>query len=79
MQLSDCVIGAGSVVARGAQIRNSLLLPGAVLEEHVTCDSSIIGQDARIGRDATCENLTVIGREAVIAAGEHLDSARVPV
>lgn len=77
--LEDAVLSAGATVAAGARITNSLVLSGAVIGRDAVIEDSIVGPRARIGDEAVLRAATVIGAGAVVAPGEYLDSARLPV
>ena len=72
--IENSVIGAGAHVGR-ADVRNSVLLPGAVVEDDaVVTDSLVMG---RVGAGAVMHD-SVLGADAVVAPGEHLSSERRP-
>ena len=68
------VIGAHASVA-AATVRNSVLLPGAVVEAGaVVTDSVLMG---RVGANAVVHE-SVLGADGVVAPGEHLSGERRP-
>lgn len=72
------VIGRGASVAAGAIVVDSVLLAGARVAARARVERSIIGEHASLGEAATVSNVSVVGEGAEIAAGAHLDAARVP-
>lgn len=72
--IEHSVIGAHTSVA-AATIRNSVLLPGAVVEAGaVVTDSVLMG---RVGANAVVHE-SVLGADGVVAPGEHLSGERRP-
>jgi len=68
------VIGPHTTVG-AAEIRNSVLLPGAVVEDGaVVTDSVVMG---RVGTGAQVHN-SVLGADGVVAPGEHVSGERRP-
>ncbi len=76
--VSDSVIGAGAVIEAGAEVRNSVLLPGVRVAAQATVDGSIIGPRAVIGQRCSIHSLSVIGADVVTASGTVIDGERVP-
>ena len=72
------VVGAGVRIGAEVEVTESVVLPGAVLEDGVRVHRSIVGPDARIGAGAELRDLTVIGAGAVVEPGARLTSERVP-
>ncbi len=76
--IDHSIIMAGAVVGAGAVVRDAAVLPGAILEPGASVIGSIVGPRATVGAGATLEGMTVIGHDESVAAGAHLDGARVP-
>jgi mannose-1-phosphate guanylyltransferase len=76
--VSLSVIGPGAVVAGGARLKGSVLLPGARVERDAVVIDSILGENAVVEAGASVTGGSVIGDDTTIAAGSHLDDARVP-
>ena len=78
--LKNSVLSHSCIVGRNAKIENSIVMPGAVIEDGAEIRYSIIGQNAKIGRDAKigeaqsgpAQNgeweITLIGPDTKIAA-----------
>ena len=62
----DCRIGDK------VTIENSVLLPGATVEEGATVRDSIVGPGATVGRGATLEATCVIGGDVTVPGGSIL-------
>jgi mannose-1-phosphate guanylyltransferase len=76
--VSDSVVGAGAVIHHGVVIERSVLLPGAQVHEGAQILDSIVGARAEVGAGASLRNLTVLGNDVSVTAGEHLDGAKRP-
>jgi mannose-1-phosphate guanylyltransferase len=70
------VLGPGVQVGDGAEVEDSVLLAGAVVEEAARVRDSIVGPGARIGRGATLAG-AVLAEGAVIRPGATAEGARV--
>ncbi len=77
--LEESVLAARVQVAAGARISHSLVLGGAAIGPDAVVEDSIVGPGASIGAKAVLRAATVIGAGAIVAGGEYLDSARLPV
>lgn len=78
------VLFAGVYVASGAEVKDSIIMPGAVIEEGAKVQYAIIGENAVVGKNAvigerpeSMENLddwgvAVVGPGCRIAAGEKV-------
>lgn len=66
------IISAGSRVARGATVEDSVLLAGSSVGEAATVTGSILGERAEIGPGATVGSGSVLGEGAAVAAGTSL-------
>jgi mannose-1-phosphate guanylyltransferase len=71
------VVGQGGVVASGAKVVGSVLLPGVVLGEGAHVEASAIGRDAVIGAGARLVGC-VVGDGVSVPPGVVLEGARVP-
>jgi mannose-1-phosphate guanylyltransferase len=72
------VIGAGARVCPGAVVRDSVLLPGAVVGPRALIERSLVGARATVGAGALVQDLTVLGDGVTIDDGASLSGARVP-
>jgi len=72
------VLGARVHVAAGADVRASVLLPGARVGRGAVVVNSVLGPDADVGPGAVLDDV-VLGSGAVVEAGERLSKARRPV
>ncbi len=70
------VIGAGTVVARGARVTSSVLWDGVHVGANAVVRGSTVATGARIGAGATVEN-AVIAHDAVVPAGAAVRGASV--
>jgi ADP-glucose pyrophosphorylase len=55
-----------------------VLLRGVRVGQDAIIDSSIIGHDAMIGREASIAQMSIVGDGAEIAVGSKLAASRVP-
>jgi mannose-1-phosphate guanylyltransferase len=76
--VSASVLGARSVVDRGAFVEESVLLPGARVGAGARVAGSILGRDCVVAEGCELSAVTVVGDEAVVPAGARLTDARVP-
>jgi mannose-1-phosphate guanylyltransferase len=72
------VLGAGVVVGPGARVRDSVLFPGATVAAGASVTGSVLGAGASVAEGASVADLSVIGDDAAVAAGEALTAARRP-
>lgn len=72
------VLGAGVVVGPGASVRDSVLFPGATVAAGASVTGSVLGAGASVAEGASVADLSVIGDDAAVAAGESLTAARRP-
>jgi mannose-1-phosphate guanylyltransferase len=72
------VLGAGAVVGPGASVRDSVLFPGATVAAGASVTGSVLGAGASVAEGASVTDLSVIGDDAAVAAGESLTAARRP-
>jgi mannose-1-phosphate guanylyltransferase len=71
------VLGDGVTIGDGATIDRSVLFAGASVGPGAEVRSSILGRGARVEAGAAVTEFSVVGDEAVVAAGSHLSGARV--
>ena len=76
-QLSDTMIDARVHVEEGAVVRDSVLLPGAIVERDAIVEGSILGGGSRIGSGAVIHPTSVIGFGVQVAPNSELADARV--
>lgn len=76
--ITHSVIMPGARVEAGAEVRDSVVLPGAVIGERAMVIQSVVGPGAIVGERARLDDLSVLGTDAVVAAGAELHGARVP-
>jgi mannose-1-phosphate guanylyltransferase len=69
-------VGSGARIGSEAQVDDSVLHPGAVVEDGARVVHSIMGTGARIGRGATLSD-AVLGEGSSVPAGGRLAGARV--
>ncbi len=77
--VEHAVIGSGARVAKGAEVRDSVLLPGAVVHANAVVDGSIVGEAAVVGEGARLTGLTVVGGGVEVDPEARLYGVRVPV
>jgi mannose-1-phosphate guanylyltransferase len=75
--IRNSVIGAGVVVGESSIVDQSVIDEGATIGTSATITDSMVGQRASVGDGAVLRELTVVGDEAIVAANEVLDSAKV--
>jgi mannose-1-phosphate guanylyltransferase len=69
-------VGAGAVVAAGARVDDSVIHPGARVDEEARLVASIVGPGAHVGAEATLMGC-VLGEGSSVPEGIALDGARV--
>ena len=72
------VVGAGASVGDHAEVEDSVLLAGCVVENGARVRRSILGPRSRVGREATVEG-AVLAEGASVRPGTATEGARVPV
>jgi len=72
------VIGPRASVDAGAHVSGSVVMAGARVGTNARGRDSIIGPGADIGVGASVENLSIIGDNVSVAAGEIARAARLP-
>lgn len=72
------VIGPGAVVAEAAVVRDSVVMAGARVGAGAVVEGSLLGPGATVGARAAVRAGSVVGDDAVVAAGETLCGGRVP-
>jgi len=70
-------VGSGARIGPEAQVDDSVLHPGAIVEEGARVVRSIVGAGARIGQGATLSE-SVLGEGSSVPAGQTLEGGRVP-
>lgn len=70
------VVGAGARVGADARLEDSVLHPGALVEEGARVAGSILGPSSRVGAHATVRG-SVLAEGASVPAGANLDGERV--
>lgn len=70
------VVGARSAIGADAEVEDSVLLAGAVVEERAKVRDSILGPDSRVGADAVVQG-AVLAQGAAISPGASTEGARV--
>jgi mannose-1-phosphate guanylyltransferase len=70
-------VGAGASVGAGAQIDDSVLLPGSTVGEGARVVRSVLGPAARVGSGATLTD-SVLGEGSSVPDGMALRGARIP-
>lgn len=76
--VSRSVLGAGVRVEPGAHVHESVVFAGAVVESGASVVRSLIGERAVVGAGASLSGLCVIGNDARVDAGAHLEGVRIP-
>jgi mannose-1-phosphate guanylyltransferase len=71
----ESVVGAGCAVGAGAVLERSVLLPGAVVGAGARVVASVVM--GTVGEGASLQAV-VLGSEALVADGEHLNDCRRP-
>jgi ADP-glucose pyrophosphorylase len=74
----NSVLGARSVVDRGAHVENSVLLPGARVGAVARVSGSILGHRCVVAEGCDLAAVTVVGDDYEVGAGTRLTNARVP-
>jgi mannose-1-phosphate guanylyltransferase len=77
--VDHAVVGSGARIAEGAEVRDSVILPGAAVHAHAVVDGSIVGEGAVVGEGARLTGLTVVGGGVEVDADARLYGVRVPV
>jgi mannose-1-phosphate guanylyltransferase len=75
-EIRDAVVMAGAHVASGASVTESVIMPGAVVAAAASVHHSLVGWSALVGERAHVDDLTVLGRDARVAADERLVAVR---
>ena len=77
--VSKSMLCEGSTIASGARVTNSVVMAGATISAGAVIDRSIIGPGATIGQNARVEDLSVVGSDVAVGAGELLSGVRLPI
>lgn len=72
------VIGAGSSIATGARLIDSVVMDDVTIGAGAVIERSIVASGASIGAGASMRDGSVVGFGAVLAAGAHLDGESEP-
>ena len=72
------VVGARCRVHPGASVVESVLMADVEVGKGAVVSRSILGRAATVGEGAEVSGLSVIGDGYMVAAGAHLDGARLP-
>ena len=70
---SLAVVGAGSRLGEGVVVENAVVGARAVVSAGSQVVGSIVGDDAKLGRDCEVRNLAVVGPGASLGGGNELD------
>ncbi|HUE60165.1 MAG TPA: NDP-sugar synthase, partial [Acidimicrobiales bacterium] len=76
--IKTSVIGEGVKIGAGAVVSDSVLFDGSQVGPGAEVRSSILGRGAKAEKDAVIADLTVVGDQGVVAAGEQVFGGRVP-
>jgi mannose-1-phosphate guanylyltransferase len=72
------VVGAGAVVADGARVENSVLLPGVRVCTSAVVEGSVVGEGAVVAEGAHVVRGSVVGDGEVVGRDTHVEGERVP-
>jgi mannose-1-phosphate guanylyltransferase len=72
------VVGARAVVAGGARVENSVLLPGVRVCSAAVIDRSVVGEEAVVAEGAHVLRGSVVGDGEVVRRGARVIGERVP-
>ena len=76
-RVAGSTVSAGTVVGEGARVLRSVVHERAVLDADAEAIDSVIGPRARLGAGAIASDHTVVGADAVLAAGARASGARI--
>lgn len=74
----DSVVAPDARVAAGARVSRSVLLAGAAVEAGAVVADSLLGPGSVVGAGATVAELSVLGADTHLAAGQRLAGDRLP-
>ncbi len=77
-KVSRSFVGAGAVVAAGAEIVDSVLMPGVRVASGTRIERSVVGARSSIGASSTLLDLTVVGFDQDVPAGTTSEGERFP-
>ena len=72
------VVGPKAAVDAGAHVSGSVVMAGARVGPNAKVRDSIIGPRAEVGEGASVEDLSILGDNVAIGAGDCLRAARLP-
>jgi mannose-1-phosphate guanylyltransferase len=72
------VVGARAIVAHGARVENSVLLPAARVCTSAVVEGSVVGEGAVVSEGAHVVRGSVVGDGEVVGRGTHVEGERVP-
>jgi mannose-1-phosphate guanylyltransferase len=72
------VIGAKAIVDAHAEVSGSIVMAGAHVGPNARVRDSIIGPAADVGDGASVEDISILGENVSIAAGDTVRAARLP-
>jgi len=75
--VEEAVVESGAVVAAGAVVARSVLLPGAVVEAGARVTGSVLGPGVVVRAGAIVEG-SVLGDHVVVEGDQHLVNVRLP-
>jgi mannose-1-phosphate guanylyltransferase len=76
-QVERSVVGAGARVEPEAVVRDSVLLPGALVRGGAVIEHSVVGERAVVGERTVLSDLSVVGGGTTVDAGQQLVGARL--
>jgi len=71
-------VGAGATVGPGVELLDAVVMAGAQLDEGARVERSIVGARATVCAGAVVTDLSVVGFDAVVDAGDVIAAGRVP-
>lgn len=77
-KVSRSVIGAGAVVAAGAEVVDSVVMAGARIDAGCRVERSIVGARASVGASSALSELTVVGFDHDVPAGTISHGGSLP-
>jgi len=77
-EVDRSVIGPKTVIDAGARVSGSVIMAGAHIGRDAVVRDSVIGRNTKIGASASVEDLSILGDNVSITAGESVRGARLP-